>query len=284
MSTSPAAPPSPPLSIRPLLAADLPQAHALTRDLRWPHRQEDWALALAMGQGWAMAEAGRLLGTSMAWAFGPAAGCFGLLVVAPDQQGRGLGARLMDTALASLGDRAVQLHATPAGEKLYRRLGFAPSGLIRQHQGIAVAPPPMAPPGLRPATASDLPALAALDLAATGMDRARVLAAILAGGAAVVLAPSGVARGFAMLRHFGRGEVIGPVIAPDAETAWALIAQFLAHRAGAFVRIDITDFALCPLLAAHGLAQVDEALCMVRGSLAAQGAVRSFALVNQAMG
>lgn len=40
MSTSQAAPP-----IRPLLAADLAQAHALTRDLRWPHRQEDWALA-----------------------------------------------------------------------------------------------------------------------------------------------------------------------------------------------------------------------------------------------
>ena len=49
MSTSAA-----PVPIRPLLAADLAQAHALTQALRWPHRQEDWALALAMGQGWAI--------------------------------------------------------------------------------------------------------------------------------------------------------------------------------------------------------------------------------------
>ena len=279
MSTSLPAPP-----LRPLRADDLPQAHALTRDLRWPHRQEDWALALAMGQGWAVGQGGRLLGTAMAWEFGPARGCFGLLVVAPDQQGRGLGARLMDAALASLGDRAVQLHATPAGEKLYRRLGFASTGLIRQHQGVAVAPAAAALPGLRAATRADLPALAALDLAATGMDRARVLAAILDQGAAVLLAPGGVARGFAMLRHFGRGEVIGPVVAPDAAAAWAMIAHLLARRAGAFVRIDITDFALCPWLEAHGLVQVDEALCMVRGTPAEPGAVRSYALVNQAMG
>jgi hypothetical protein len=87
-----------------------------------------------------------------------------------------------------------------------------------------------------------------------------------------------------MLRPFGRGEVIGPVIAPAAAAAWPLIAHFLAARAGAFLRIDITDPALAPMLAAHGLAAVDEALRMVRGTPATPGASRSFALVNQALG
>lgn len=276
-----------PLQPRPLLPADLPQAHGLTQAIRWPHREQDWRLALELGQGWAIAENGRLLGTSMSWAFGPEWGCFGMLIVADDQQGKGLGARLMDAALAALGDRAVQLHATPAGQALYRKLGFAPAGTITQHQGLATAPPP-APlaPGqrLRPAMVADLPALAALDAAATGMDRARALAAILALGRAMILERDGTAEGFAMLRPFGRGEVIGPVAAPDTAAAWALVAHFLAARAGAFLRIDITDPGLAPALSAHGLAAVDEALRMVRGTPIAPGATRSFALVNQALG
>lgn len=276
-----------PLKLRPLLPADLPQAHGLTQAIRWPHREQDWRFALELGQGWAIAEGERLLGTSMSWAFGPAWGCFGMLIVANDQQGRGLGARLMEAALAALGDRAVQLHATPAGQALYLRLGFAPAGTITQHQGIALAPPaaPIAPgQHLRPAGAADLPALAALDHAATGMDRTRALAAILGMGNAVILERDGAAEGFAMLRPFGRGEVIGPVAAPDASAAWALIAHVLAARGGAFMRIDITDPALAPMLAAHGLVAVDEALRMVRGTPAAPGTARSFALVNQALG
>lgn len=276
-----------PLPPRPLLPADLPQAHGLTQAIRWPHREQDWRFALDLGQGWAISDGDRLLGTSMSWPLGPAWGCFGMLIVANDQQGKGLGADLMNAALAALGDRAVQLHATQAGQALYRRLGFAPAGLIHQHQGIAQPPPPTplsSGQHLRPATASDLPILAALDTDATGMDRTRALSAILTQGQAILLERNGTAEGFAMLRPFGRGEVIGPVIAPDAASAWALIAHYLTARAGAFLRIDITDPTLAPMLTAHGLPVVDEALRMIRGTPATACTTSSFALINQALG
>lgn len=273
--------------IRPLLPEDLPQAHGLTAAIRWPHRLEDWQFGLALGEGFAISEGGRLLGTAIVWPFGPAHGCFGMLVVAADQQGRGLGARLMATALARLGGRSAHLVATKAGEKLYHRLGFTVEGAIRQHQG-QVAPIALhAPrPGerLRPGGPADLVVLAGLDAVATGMDRTRALAALLAEAETIVLDRDGAAVGFAMLRPFGRGHVVGPVVAPDEQAARLLIAHFLGLNQGRFVRIDITDFALSPWLEAAAMPCVDEALRMVRGASAPPGAVRSFALVNQALG
>jgi GNAT superfamily N-acetyltransferase len=275
------------LPIRPLLPADLPQAHGLTAAIRWPHRLEDWQFALSLGEGFAISDGSLLLGTAMAWQFGPEHGCFGMLIVAESQQGRGLGARLTDTALSRLGTRSAHLVATKAGEKLYYRLGFEVEGTIRQHQGI-VAPVGLQAPRqgerLRPGGAVDLAALATLDMAATGMDRTRVLAALLNEAETIVLDREGMAAGFAMLRPFGRGHVIGPVVAPDEAAARLLIAHFLGQNQGRFIRIDVTDFALCPWLEAADLACVDEALCMVRGSPAERGAVRRFALVNQALG
>ena len=275
------------LPIRPLLPDDLPQAHGLTAAIRWPHRLEDWQFALSLGEGFAISEGGRLLGTSIVWPFGPAHGCFGMLIVAGDQQGRGLGARLTQTALARLGDRSLHLVATKAGEKLYFRLGFTVEGAIRQHQGLVAPIGLHAPrPGerLRPGGPADLTELASLDAVATGMDRTRALAALLAEAETIVLDREGAASGFAMLRPFGRGHVVGPVVAPDEAAARLLIAHFLGQYQGRFVRIDITDFALSPWLEAAAMPCVDEALRMVRGASAGPGAVRTFALVNQALG
>src|SRR5437868_962822 len=78
--------------------------------------------------------------------------------------------------------------------------------------------------------------------AASGMPRDTLIRRLLDAGDAVVLDIDGEARGFAILRRFGRGHVIGPVVAPAADYARALIAHWVNVQAGRFVRID-TDFA-----------------------------------------
>ena len=56
--------------------------------------------------------------------------------------------------------------------------------------------------------------------------------------ATVVLDHDGSAAcGFALLRRFGRGHVIGPVVAHDADGAKALIAHLSGLNAGRFTRI-----------------------------------------------
>src|SRR5205085_3245778 len=111
------------------------------------------------------------------------------------------------------------------------------TGTVVQHQGVAAPPEPAPPPRgmrLRPAIPADLPAIAALDRAACGMDRTHLMAALLDHPGGVALEDGGAVAGFALLRRFGRGRVIGPVAAPDLERATAVIAPLLERHAGQF--------------------------------------------------
>jgi len=279
--------------LRPLAASDMPAAQALSAAVGWPHRVEDWRFVLGLGSGLALEErGGRLVGTAMAWRYGTDAATLGMVVVAPERQGRGLGRRLLAATLEELGARRrVLLHATEAGLPLYRACGFRECGVVRQHQDAAFSVGLVAPrPGerIRPVGRGDLSALSALDADAAGMDRGPVVAALLAESEGVVLDRGGEAAGFALFRRFGRGHVVGPVVAPDAEGAKALIAHWLGSRSGQFLRIDIPGEAgLCPWLAELGLVQVDTAIPMLRGGEASalnDRRARPFALINQALG
>jgi GNAT superfamily N-acetyltransferase len=281
------------LLLRQLTEQDLPAVQALSAAVHWPHRLEDWQFVHRLGSGLAVeSEGGTLVGTAMRWLFGADGGAIGMVIVAPDRQGRGIGRRLMAGILCGLEDRRLLLHATEAGLPLYRGLGFREIGTVRQYQGAAfsVGIEPLRPgERVRPMGRRDLAALAALDRAATGMDRTEALAALVGLAEGVVLDHHGEARGFALLRRFGRGHAIGPVIAPDAPAAKVLIGHWLGRRPGLFTRIDVPEESgLSGWLDGLGLADAGPAVRMLRGgaSPGREGGPRArcFALVNQALG
>lgn len=276
------------LAIRPLTEADLPAAHALSAAVQWPHRLEDWQFVHRLGTGVAAELNGALVATAMAWHYGSDWARLGMVIVTPECQGLGIGRHLMDALLPQLDGRGITLHATGSGERLYRSLGFAPCGTVRQQQGAAFSVGIVAPQAgerLRPAGRADLAAIAALDEAACGMRRGEALSALLAVAEALVLDRAGEAVGFACLRRFGRGHVIGPVIAPDEEAARLLIGHWLGQHQGAFLRIDLADTpALSAWIERLGLATVDETTFMSSAPLPAPRSGRRFALINQALG
>src|SRR5207245_3487382 len=96
--------------LRPLGAADLPAAHALSEAVRWPHRLVDWEFALDLGEGLAAERDDELVGTALAWRWGPRHATLGLVIVAPRCQGRRIGQRLMRGLLERLGERSILLH------------------------------------------------------------------------------------------------------------------------------------------------------------------------------
>ncbi len=129
---------------------------------------------------------------------------------------------------------------------------------------------------------ADLAAIARLDREATGFARRPMLDRLAAAGEGVVLLRDGAPAGYAIARPFGRGHVIGPVVAGSQDEARRLIEAALAPLDGRFVRIDVPDEAqLSPWLAGIGLPLVGDALTMVRGVLPPTGPAHLFALANQ---
>jgi len=276
-------------TIRAMTASDVPHAQALTASFGWPHRHEDWALMQALGEGLVAERQGRLVGTALSWRYGADWATLGLIGVYKEMQGHGIGRRLLRGLMQELEGRNMVLHATRAGMSLYAAEGFAPTGTVVQYQGVAALPEPAPLPQgmrLRAAAAADLPSIAALDREACGMDRTHLMAALLDEPGGVALEDGGALTGFALLRRFGRGRVVGPVAAPDLERAKAMIAPLLDRYAGQFMRIDIPqESGLGAWLAAAGLTEAGTVIRMVRGTDAsAERAVRTFGLASQAFG
>ena len=269
----------------PFSRAHLAGALKLSQEMAWPYRLEDWETALALGRGFVLQDGGgEVVGTAAWWPYGETHASAGMIIVAKAAQGRGYGARLMDALLAAAHPRAVTLNSTAEGLALYQRRGFVPIGIIHQHQGVAGERPEAPPSSLvRAMAASDFEAVARLDQQAAGWSRPVMLGRLAELGDGYVLLRDGVPCGYAICRPFGRGHVIGPVVAENAWHARALIEAALARLGNAFARVDTpADLQLGPWLERIGLRRVDSATTMVlRAQLPSTGPARMFGLASQ---
>ncbi|MHA6962529.1 GNAT family N-acetyltransferase [Zobellella denitrificans] len=277
------------ITYRRMLESDLPAAHQLSQAVRWPHRLEDWQFVYHLGSGFVAERDGEVIGTALCWSHGNHYASLGMIIVSPKAQGKGIGRVLMESILGEIGERNTLLFATPAGQPLYERLGFKAIGQVHQHQGTVVQPELVAPPAgerIRPLGINDRTKLFELAASGVGMPRATVLNELLQVAEGVVIDSYGELTGFALMRRFGHGYAIGPVVAPDAERAKALISYWVGARVDSFVRIDVHDSSqLSPWLNDLGLVQVDTVVAMVKGEApkSAHG-LQQFAIINQALG
>lgn len=257
--------------------AHLPGALALSQQAGWPHRLEDWRFSLALSTGVvALDPAGRVIGTALTTCHDETLATVNMVIVDAAARGRGLGRQLMEAAMAAAGSRRLRLVATADGLPLYEKLGFRATGEIAQHQGVVGALP-----GVDIPDPPDLETMTAMDAAAYGARRATLIAALAAVGQVFALPGA-----FAVRRAFGRGQVIGPVVARDADTARALIARAAAGPAGRFLRVDTpVEAGLGPWLTDLGLVQAGGGIAMQRGAdTPAPGGFTTYALANQALG
>jgi GNAT superfamily N-acetyltransferase len=165
----------------------------------------------------------------------------GLYLCRPAYRGRGLGHALWRHALAHAGARTVGLDGVPAQEGNYARSGFVRTEATLRLEGRIA---PAAAPQVREAGAEDAAEIARLDLAATGVARERFVAAWSAKADSrrtLVLAGDGGLRGFATVRRCVAGVKVGPVVAPDAAAALALVRAAVARLPAEPAIIDVPE-------------------------------------------
>lgn len=233
--------------------------HELTVGVFWPHREDDLDLLISLGSGYvALDDIGRPLGSAMFFPMGADFAMFGMMITTPRLQAQGAGRWLLRQIMRDCAGRDLRLSATRSGYRLYESAGFTPVATVRQHQGRARAvDPPDAGPGLeiRELTPGDRGALLALDAPAYGAARTPVIDALGALSSGVAALRDGTLRGYALMRRFGKGLVVGPVVAEDDAMAMQLVAPLLRRGEGAFLRLDtpVDSPAFPAFLAAAGL-------------------------------
>jgi predicted GNAT family acetyltransferase len=259
----------------------------LSRQVKWPHRREDWELAQSVSQGIVALEEERVVATILMTPYGDDAAAINMVIVDAAMRGRGLGRKMMEEALAKAGERICYLVATPEGLPLYRSLGFVATGEVVQHQGQASYVD--APDYVFWSESGDHAGLVALDHIAYGHERSALMRLLRERARFAVIREENAVQAFAVIREFGRGLVIGPVVARNDIEAKTLIDFLLAHHQGTFVRID-TDVStdLAEWLTGRGLAHVGGGITMRRGTNAQEDTRtaprRIYALVSQALG
>ena len=279
------------VQVVPITPESRPFLHELTVSVLWPHRHSDLDFLIGQGRGYlALDEIGRPVGSAMHFPMGEDFALLGMMVTPPRLQARGGGRFLLRRILRDCAGRDLRLNATRSGYRLYREEGFIDVGKVWQHQGVVGEVPAIDPPPgieIRAIAPEDGPAIAAMDAQAFGADRAPILAALIAAGRGLIALRAGRPCGFALVRAFGKGQVIGPLAAEDERLAIALTGRALSDLRGAFVRMDTpgpgTD--LRAFLTTAGMAQFDTVTEMRIGpQRRAEAGMVTFALAAHSLG
>jgi ribosomal protein S18 acetylase RimI-like enzyme len=207
--------------------------------------------------------AGELAGVAAGAVFG-GTGWVGGVAVVPGHRRAGLGGALTEAIVEFLEARGVEtvlLHATALGRPVYERLGFVPETPYRTLGGPPL-PRSAGQAPVRAAQTADLEAVLALDRAATGEDRRRLLTALWPTGG-LVAAADGRTAGYHLASPWRTG---GATVAADPGTGLALLDAVRA-AAGEEIAISVPagNTAAVEFLEAAGFTEVYRTIRMYRG-------------------
>jgi len=206
-------------------------------------------------------------------------GWVGGVAVVPAHRRVGLGGALTEAIVEFLEERGVAtvlLHATALGRPVYERLGFVPETAYVTLSGPTLA---RASTGatVRVGRAADLEAVLALDRAATGEDRRRLLTALWPTGG-LVAAVDGRVLGYHLASPWRPG---GATIAADAGTGLALLdAVRVAPGDEVAISVPAANAAAVGWLESAGFQERYRTIRMYRGPRVAWDPAALFAAHN----
>lgn len=273
---------------------DLDQLHQLSVAVGWPQRAEDWKFLIEVGRGYvAIDEIDRVACSAMWFPYEDNVATLGMMITSPRLQSQGTAQWLVGHVLEECQGRELRVNSPFDIRRFFTAYGFKPLRTAFQYQGICrPAAEPAVPDGLeiRSLDHSHLPAVAALDLAAFGAGRAVLLKKLIEEVTGFGLFAGDQLLAFSFCRPFGRGAMIGPIVASGDDQAMAVVLPFLSSPALRFVRVDtpVRDGSFVDFLTASGLDLHGSVTSMRRPASAAgtlsAGSARTYGLASHTLG
>jgi GNAT superfamily N-acetyltransferase len=225
----------------PVTVDDISDCLALSAEADWNQTSADWALFLRHGSvfGLAADHAG-IVATGAVLPYSGDFAWISMVLVTRSRRRERIGTSILEACCAEVARRGLvsMLDATPAGERIYRSLGFEGMFSLSRWQGIA-EPRTRRASGIRTMTAADIAAVTTFDAAAFGADRGFLLQSLfdrLPQVAFVIDDNSG----FVLARPGRIATQIGPVVAADEDVAADLLDAVLGRINGP-IFLDLID-------------------------------------------
>jgi hypothetical protein len=232
------------VSIRTMTPADVAAGLALCRASHWNQTEQDWRFFLTEAPHGALAaeEEGRVIGTVATLPYG-AFTWISMVLVDPVARGRHVGTTLLQRGLELVGaDVTPRLDATPAGEVIYRTIGFTSEYRLARWF-LDVTPPIARRSGAQPLARTDWPTIGQVDQRAFGAPRLRLLQRLAAESPeyARVIRHGNDVRGYVFGRRGHNRDHLGPLVADSPDTAAALLDSILTEQPDRRFYLDVPD-------------------------------------------
>jgi len=237
----------------------LPAVLPIQNAEQWNQTERDWGRLLNLNPSGCFGafSNSELIGTVTVVVYEERLAWIGMMLVAAELRGRGIGKLLMRTALDHCQHRQIRvakLDATPAGRPLYESLGFVPELEIERWQG---AGRPEIGKNLERHTYEELTSVYSFDEQAVGVSRQKLLESLLEDACVAPALQFDSTRrsmtGYALARTGARASYIGPVVGAGQEICMGLFDSMRRQLKGPiFVDVRPRDRDLTPQLRERG--------------------------------
>jgi ribosomal protein S18 acetylase RimI-like enzyme len=244
------------LPLTPLAEGAISGCMTLSAEAGWNQTPDDWAMFMRHGTVFGLVADGAPVASGAILPYPGHFAWISMVLVTASRRRARIGTRILETCCAEIARRGLVavLDATPAGERVYRPLGFEPMfGLTRwQGQGAGGGDAKL-PAGIRLMTKDDMAAVVALDAAAFGARRQFLLDGFFRREPQVAFVAREDAKGYVLARAGRLATQIGPLIAADEDATATLLSAALDSVRGP-VFLDLADrwSALARLLQRRG--------------------------------
>ena len=215
---------------------------ALSTEAGWNQTSADWALFPRQGTVFGL-RSGRagIVATGAVLPYGGDFAWISMVRVTRSRRRQRIGTSILEACCAELARRTLVavLDATPAGERIYRPLGFEGMFNLSRWQGISGPRKKTRAVAIRSMAAPDLAAVTATDAAAFGADRRFLLQSLFDRLPQLAFIAKDNA-GFVLARPGRVATQIGPLVAANEDVAASLLDAALGCVSGP-VFLDLID-------------------------------------------